>query len=63
MIRIDASKKAGLEMNLKKTKNMLMPRYHKAGQRHSIKITNGSSEGFEEYKYLWNYINRSKLHT
>jgi hypothetical protein len=35
---IDASKKAGLEVNAKKTKYMLLSRHQNAGQNHDIKI-------------------------
>jgi hypothetical protein len=41
---LDASKKVGLEVNPDKTKYTLMSRYQKAGQKHSIKITNRSFE-------------------
>jgi hypothetical protein len=41
---LDASKEFGLEVNLEKTKYMLVSRYQKAGQRQSIKIGNRSFE-------------------
>jgi hypothetical protein len=41
---LDASKEIGLEFNPDKTKCMLMSRYQKAGQRHSIKTANRSFE-------------------
>jgi hypothetical protein len=48
---LDGSKEAGLEVNSEKTKYMLMSR-KKAGQKHSIKITNSSFEGVAKFKYL-----------
>jgi hypothetical protein len=49
---LDAGKKVGLEVNPEKTKYMLMSRYQKAGQKHSIKIANRSFEDIAEFKYL-----------
>jgi hypothetical protein len=37
---IDASKEAGLEINVEKTKYMLISRYQNAGKNRDIKITN-----------------------
>jgi hypothetical protein len=37
---LDASKEVGLEVNLQKTKYILMLRYQKTGKKHSIKIAN-----------------------
>jgi hypothetical protein len=37
---IDTSKEVGLEMNLEKTKYMLLSRHQNAGQNRDIKITN-----------------------
>jgi hypothetical protein len=48
---LDAGKEVGLEVNSEKTKYMLMSR-KKAGQKHSIKITNRSFEGVAKFKYL-----------
>jgi hypothetical protein len=42
---LDASKEVGLEVNPEKTKYMLMSRYKKTGQKHSIKIANRLFEG------------------
>jgi hypothetical protein len=39
-------------MNPEKTKYMLVSRCQKAGQRHSIKIGNGSFESVAKFKYL-----------
>jgi hypothetical protein len=48
----DASKEVGLEVNQEKTKYMLMSRSQKAGQKHGIKIGNGSFEVVANFKYL-----------
>jgi hypothetical protein len=39
-VLLDASKEVGLEVNMEKTKYMLLSRCQKAGQRQSIKIGN-----------------------
>jgi hypothetical protein len=49
---LDASKEVGLEMNPEKTKYVLMSRFNKAGQKHSIKIANRSFEGVAKFKYM-----------
>jgi hypothetical protein len=47
----DGSKEIGLELNPKKTKYMLMSRSLKIGQKHSIKIANGSFEDVAKFRY------------
>jgi len=42
----------GLEVNADKTKYMVMSRDKNAGQSHSMKTDNSSSERVEEFKYL-----------
>jgi hypothetical protein len=42
----------GLDVNPKKTKYVLMSRYQKAGQKHSVKITNRSFEDVTKFQYL-----------
>jgi len=42
----------GLEVNANKTKNMVMSRDQKAGQRHKIKIENSSFENVKRFGYL-----------
>jgi hypothetical protein len=49
---LDASKEVGLEVNLEKTKYMLMSRSQKVGQQHSIKIANRSFEYVAKFTYL-----------
>jgi hypothetical protein len=49
---LDASKEVGLEVNLEKTKYMLMSHSQKMGQKHSIKIRNRSFEDVAKFKYL-----------
>jgi hypothetical protein len=46
------SKEIGLEVNVDKTKNVVMSRDQNAGQSHNIKMDNGSFERVEELKYL-----------
>ena len=49
---IVASKETGLEVNVDKTKYMVMSRNQNAGQSYSMKIDNRSFERVEEFKYL-----------
>jgi hypothetical protein len=49
---LDTSKEVGLEVNLEKTKYMLISHCKKAGQKHSIKIANRSFEDMAKFKYL-----------
>jgi hypothetical protein len=48
----DVSKEVGPDMIPEKTKYMLMSRCKKAGQKHSIKISNRSFEGVAKFKYI-----------
>ena len=47
-----ASKESGLEVNVDKTKYMVMSRDQKAGRSQSMNIGNSSFERVEEFKYL-----------
>jgi hypothetical protein len=47
-----ASKEIGLEVNVKKTKYMVMSRNQNVGQNHNIKIDNKFFERVEQFKYL-----------
>jgi len=49
---IFASKEIGLEVNVDKTKFMVMSLDQNAGQSHSMKNDNSSFETVEEFKYL-----------
>ena len=47
-----ASREIRLEVNVDKTKYMVMSRDQNAGRSHSMNIDNGSFEKVEEFKYL-----------
>jgi hypothetical protein len=47
---IDTIKKAGVEVNAKKTMCMLMPHHQTAGKKHYIKIANRPAENVEQFK-------------
>jgi hypothetical protein len=49
---IDASKEVGLEINVEKTKCMLVSHDQNAGQNRDIKIGNRSFENVSQFKYL-----------
>jgi hypothetical protein len=49
---IDASKEVGLEVNVEKTKYMLVSRDRNADQNRDIKIGNRSFENVTQFKYL-----------
>jgi hypothetical protein len=49
---IDASKDVGLEINVEKTKYMLVSQDQNAGQNREIKIGIRSFENVSEFKYL-----------
>jgi hypothetical protein len=49
---IDASKEVGLEINVEKTKYMLLSRHQNVGQDRDIKIPNRSFENVSQFKYL-----------
>jgi len=46
------SKEIGLDVNVDKTKYMVMSRGHNAGKCHNMKTDNSSFERVEEFKYL-----------
>jgi hypothetical protein len=56
----DASKEIGLEINVEKTKCMLLSRHQTAGQNRDIKIANRSSEYVSQFKHLGD-SNKSKF--
>jgi hypothetical protein len=47
---IDASKAVGLEINVEKTKYMLLSRHQNVGQNQDIKIANRSFENVSQFK-------------
>jgi hypothetical protein len=49
---IDASKEVGLEVNVEKTKYMLVSRDQNAGQNREIQIGNRTFETMSQFKYL-----------
>jgi hypothetical protein len=49
---LDVSGEVGLEVNQEKTKNMLISRSQKTGQKHGIKMQRNSFEGVAKFKYL-----------
>jgi hypothetical protein len=49
---IDASKEVGLEINIRKTKYMLLSRHQNVGQSRDIKIATRSFENVSQFKYL-----------
>jgi hypothetical protein len=49
---IDASKEVGLEINVEKTKYILVTRHQNAGQNRDIKIANMSFENVSQFKCL-----------
>jgi hypothetical protein len=58
---LDANKEVGLEVNPEKTKYMLMSRSQKKGQKHSIKIANGSFEDVTKFRYLGTTLTEQNL--
>jgi hypothetical protein len=58
-----ASKAIGLEVNVEKTKYMIMSRNQNAVQNHDINIDSKSFERVEEFKYLGTTLmNRDSIH-
>jgi hypothetical protein len=49
---IDASKEVGLEVNVEKTKYMLVSRDQNAGQNREITIGNRSFQNVSQFKYM-----------
>jgi hypothetical protein len=49
---IDASKEVGLEINVEKTKYMLLLRQQNVGQNQDTKIANRLFENVSQFKYL-----------
>jgi sorting nexin-29 len=57
----DASKEVGLEINVGKTKYMLLSRHQNVGQNQGIKIANRSFENVSQFKYLGATVTNQNL--
>jgi hypothetical protein len=57
----DASKEVGLEINVQKTKYMLLSHHLNAGQNRDIKIANRSFEILSQFKYLETTVTNQNL--
>jgi sorting nexin-29 len=58
---IDASKEVGLEVNVEKTKYMLVSRDQNAGKNRDIKIRNRSFENVSQFKFLGTTVTNQNL--
>jgi hypothetical protein len=58
---IDASKEVGLEINVERTKYMLLSRHQNAGQNRDIEIANISFKNVSQFKYLGMTITNQNL--
>jgi hypothetical protein len=54
-----ASRKFGLEVNVEKTKYMVVSRHQNVGQSHNVMIANKLLENFTKFQYL----GTAKLHS
>jgi hypothetical protein len=57
----DASKEVGLEINVEKTKYMLLSRHQNVGQNRDIKIANRLFEKVSQFKYLGTTVTNQNL--
>jgi hypothetical protein len=60
-ILIDIGKKIGLEINVEKTKYMLLSRHQNVGQNRYVKIANRSFENVSQLKYFGMAITNQNL--
>jgi hypothetical protein len=58
---IDASKEVGLELNVEKTKYMLLSRHWNVGQNRDIEVANRSFENVSQFKYLGTIVTNENL--
>jgi hypothetical protein len=60
-ILINANKEVGLEMNVEKTKYMLLSRHQNIGPYRDIKIANRSFESVSLFKYLGTIVTNQNM--
>jgi hypothetical protein len=60
-ILINASKEVSLEINVEKTKYMLLSRYQNVGQNRDIKLANRSFENVSPFRYLGTTVRNQNL--
>jgi hypothetical protein len=58
---IDASKEVGLEINVEKTKYMLLPRHQNVGQNRDIETANKSFESVSQFIYLGTTVTNQNM--
>jgi hypothetical protein len=58
---IVASKEIGVEVNVEKTKHLLLSRQQNVGQNRDIKIANRSFENLPQFKYLGTTVKNQNL--
>jgi hypothetical protein len=58
---VDASKKVGPEINVEKTKCMLVSRHQNVGQNQDVKISNRLFENVSQFKYLGMTVTNQNL--
>jgi hypothetical protein len=60
---LEASRKAGLEVNTEKTKNVIVSRHQNTGQNCNLLIANKSLENVANFKFFGSNSNEPKLHS
>jgi hypothetical protein len=58
---IDAGKEVGLEINVEKTKYMLLSRHQNVGENRDIKTANRSFKNVSQFKYLGTTVTHQNL--
>jgi hypothetical protein len=58
---VDASKEVGLEINVEKTKYMLLSHHQNIGRNQNIKIANRAFENVSQFKYLGTTVTNQNL--
>jgi hypothetical protein len=59
---IDASNEVDLEINVEKTKYMLLSRHQNVGQNRDVKIANRSFENVSQFKYLGTIVTNQNFY-